>query len=367
MNSVVVNHLFRASLVAVAGYAALLAIEIALTKTHRLIDDGFPKGLFVSGLDSDYTLAPNSRFIVQRIKRFEIKSNSYGYRDADWPDGRSEDRPLLMVGSSALFGFGVESGERFSARVQHYLGGVRLVLNAGVYGYGAPQALQVVEKQCARQRAADVLYFHEYKMTRWDFLLPDARTVVDGKLLTRYRDFGKIQMDEAELKQVAKAEYRGPPVPLYSAATLKLPSTRRWLWRQGWHPMQLIEQMRGIDTLPDAYVGKYMATAFSDEYPENGPFVAAKYISAMKAAADRCNANFAVVMLPGPLEHRIRQDEPATKALLSILGDKVRVIDLRKLDADRPTLVIDGTDYFDASAIDRFSQRLANALTKNDQ
>jgi len=355
------------ALVLGAGWLSLLAIEIVLKEGQRIVDDGFPDGLFVRDPTQGYRFASNARFSVHRATRFHISTNAQGYRDEEWAGTSSEARKkILMVGSSALFGFGVEAEDRFSERIEYHLSGRYDALNAGVYGYGLPQALSAIEAECSKQKASTVLYFHEYKMTRWDFLLPDARTVVNGKLVTRYTDFGKTKLDDTAVERVAAREnaHAVEMTPAaYAVDTLQLRTIRRWLWRHGWHPVQLREAILGIAALPDEYVvPKYMTTSISNEFPGTGPRTAAGYVTRMKAAADRCGADFAVVLLPGPWEHRYRQDEPATRALLSEIGDKVRIIDLRKDDPDRATLQIDGTDYFDPQAIDRFSRRLARAL-----
>jgi hypothetical protein len=335
--------LVAAGCIAAAAAGAVL-FESALRWRDPLRDDGFPPGLFVAEATRGYALAPGAQVDVQRIRPFRIEVNEAGYRDRSWSD---EARPrLLIVGSSALFGFGVEGEARLSERLEHHLGLAYRVLNAGVYGYGPPQARATIEKECAAQKPVLVLYVHEYKLTRRDFLGVPGRTVRGGQLVNR--------VDSAPVA----------PSPVAATASeaagyLGLPRTRAWLWRHGLHPRQVAEKLKG--DLHPAYLARYVLTADATVFPNDGPELAAAHIVEMKSAAEACGAGFAAVVLPGPYEHRYGE-EPATARVLAALSGSVAVVDLRRELGDRPVLVLEGLDYFDAWALDGFGAAIAREL-----
>jgi len=329
---------------------ALLAAEVALRKAGGdLRDDGFPRGMFVNDPARGYSLAPGTRASVQRVHRFDLSVNESGYRDRSWRAAQS-GRRLLMVGSSALFGFGVQAEERLSERLEHHLSGSRRVLNAGVYGYGAPQARATIGKECAALSPELVVYVHEYKLTRHDFLAEQGRHVVDGDLVNRLAP-------TAPAPAAATAAAVPPGDSLWNFRRL-----RAWLWRRGWHPVQLAEALLGTDRLPSSYVERrYVLTKPGGEFPPDGPARVAREVGAMARISRQCGADFIAVILPGPYEHRYAY-EPASSAIVSLLEGKVRVADLRRLLRDRPALMLEGLDYFDAEALDAFGVALAGEL-----
>jgi hypothetical protein len=52
-----------------------------------------------------------------------------------------------------------------------------------MYGYGPPQALATIRELCNHGSYRTVLYVHEYKLTRNDFMQEKARTVANGELV----------------------------------------------------------------------------------------------------------------------------------------------------------------------------------------
>jgi hypothetical protein len=346
---------------AVALALAALAAELLLRAAgDAQNDDGFPRGLFANDLSRGYALAPGRHGQVRRVHAFDVEANPAGYRDRPWDTGDARPR-ILLVGSSALFGVGVPAearlGERLEARSPRPL----RAYNTGIYGYGPPQARATVEKECRPLGADLVLYVHEYKLARWDFLLPDARTVVNGALVNRYDAPGRPRSTEAMAVIAASAQ-----TPVAAPALWSLARLRAWLWRHGWHPTQVVEALRGRDSLPMAYLRRrYVTTADANEFPGDGPQRVAQEVRAMAAAATACGARFAMVLLPGPYEHRYPVDEPASAALLAALERAAlpfAVIDLRRSLASRPALVLEGLDYFDAAALDGFAEALLPAL-----
>lgn len=346
----------RAWAVAIAGLAVLLAGALAAElvlrgQSHSRRDEGFPHGLFVPDAARGYALAPGKQVLVQRVHPFRIEVNERGYRDRAWND--AEPRPrILLVGSSAMFGFGVAAELRLGERLEHHAPGVR-AYNAGVYGYGPPQARATIEKECAGLAPRLVLYVHEYKMTRRDFLGDPGRRVVDGQIVNVTGANGVVTTGPGSAAEVPAG-----------APAWKLHALRTWLWHRGWHPTQFGEALIGRERLPAAYVARrYLATTPGGEFPAEGPQRAAREVSAMAQAAQRCGARFAAILLPGPFEHRYAE-EPASAALRAAIGSAAEVIDLRKQMAERPLLMLQGLDYFDAQALDGFARAVATALPR---
>lgn len=338
--------------VVLVAAAALLAAELALrARGHEQADDGFPRGLFVADPARGYALAPGADVTVQRVHRFRIQVNERGYRDRSWNDADPRPR-MLLVGSSALFGFGVAAEERLGERLERHAPGIR-TYNAAVYGYGPPQARATIDKECAALAPRLVLYVHEYKMTRRDFLRDPGRGVAEGQLVNLPGADGAAA---ATPVAVAATAAEAPP--------WKLHRLRTWLWHRGWHPTQLCEALIGRERLPASYVERrYVATKPAGEFPADGPLRAAREVSAMAQAAARCGARFAMVLLPGPFEHRYAE-EPASIALRAAIGPAAEVIDLRRQMPERPLLMLQGLDYFDAPALDGFARALAAALPR---
>lgn len=331
--------------------AMALGTELALRSATGHRDEGFPAGLFATDALRGYALAPGRDVTVQRVHRFRIQVNERGYRDRPWND--AEPRPrILLVGSSALFGFGVAADERLGERLERHLPGIR-TYNAGVYGYGPPQARATIDKECAGLAPRLVLYVHEYKMTRRDFLGDPGREVVDGRIVNLTGANGVVTTGPGS----AVAAPADAPV-------WKLHALRTWLWHRGWHPTQIGEALIGRERLPASYVERrYMATKPGGEFPADGPQRAAREVSAMAQAAQRCGARFAAILLPGPFEHRYAH-EPASAALRVAIGSAAEVIDLRKQMPERPLLMLQGLDYFDAQALDGFARAMATALPR---
>jgi hypothetical protein len=325
----------------VFGVSLVSIAEIAVWTIARPRDNGFPAGLFSNRPGAEYAATPRWSGDVTRIHPHHISINSQGYRDGEW--GSQHDDPrVLMVGSTALFGLGVEKQDRLSERLARHLN--ITVHNAGMYGYGPPQALATIRELCHHTSYRTVLYVHEYKLTRNDFMQETARTVVNGELVNVR----------------APAKFVSTPMePPWLGQRLRLLALREMLSSHGLAPRQIYENWRGPGSFEEAYfLTRYATTADELSFPPKNVRLAAGYIHEMQSAAQRCGSGFAVVLLPGPAENRFRRSEPATRSLLTMLGSTVPIIDLRHALPHDRQLLLPGLDYFNPAALDEFALRL---------
>lgn len=325
----------------VLGIGSVAVAEIGVWALPRVRDEGFPKGLFAVRPVVGYAGTPGYSADVVRIHHHHISINSHGYRDGEWEKNRDSDH-ILMVGSSALFGVGVERHDRLSERLAARLN--VNVHNAGMYGYGPPQSLSMVRELCARGDYRAVLYVHEYKLTRNDFVHNAPRTVVDGLLV-----------NTLPTTPTADAETDSA----WIAQRVRLMALRQALFRHGYSPRQIYEDWRGLDSFDDQYfLARYAATADEHDFPQRNVLQAASVIRSMRVASKRCGAHFAMVLLPGPAENRFRRSEPATWNLLAVLGNDITTIDLRYRLLREQQLFLRGLDYFDPASLDAFAREL---------
>lgn len=329
----------------VFGISLISVAEIGVWTIARPRDNGFPVGLFANRQSAEYAATPGWSGDVTRIHPHHISINSRGYRDGEW-SGQPDGPRALMVGSTALFGLGVEKQDRLSERLAAHLN--IAVHNAGMYGYGPPQALATVRELCVRGSYRAVLYVHEYKLTRDDFMQRTARTVANGELV-----------NVGASAEVATA----PRDSSWLSQRLRLLALREMLSSQGLAPRQLYEDWRGLGSFDEAYfLARYAATADERRFPPKNVKRAADYIRAMQSAAQRCGAVFAVVLLPGPAENRFRRSEPATRSLLTTLESTVPIIDLRHALPHERQLLLPGLDYFNPATLDEFARRLTGSV-----
>jgi hypothetical protein len=84
------------------------------------------------------------RSITYRLGESSVTLNSHGHRDDEMPIAKpSGERRILVLGDSVTFGWGVDQGQDFPARLEsllrEQLGGAWQVINAGVNGYNSEQ------------------------------------------------------------------------------------------------------------------------------------------------------------------------------------------------------------------------------------
>jgi hypothetical protein len=296
----------------------------------------YPAELFVP--DAERGLAPNPNYAGAAERAgiaFPIRINSVGYRDAEWADDKHLH--ILLVGSSATFGVGLPREGGIAAKLGEALGREVTVLNAGVYSYGPPQILRTIEKECPAQHPALVLYLHEYKATRRDFL---------GD-----RPFSGGGGDAAGSAS--------PPVSLWDPT---FRATRAFLSAHDLHPRQVAERVWGLSHLSDDYLlAHYALTRPSPEFPPAAVASAAKLIIAMQKAARDCGAAFGMAVLPGPAEAYYGLREPATQLVLQNLAEspgKVAILDTRDGIPLGSRLILPGLDYLNEAGTGWVAARL---------
>jgi hypothetical protein len=322
-----------AAAIVVCGVLALYAAEFVVGRVLLVGSGSFPAGMFVADAARGIALAPGFDREVTRVTSFRVTVNRQGYRDRDWEAAR-EPR-VLLVGSSATFGFGLEPHDGIAARLGADLGPNAAVLNAGIYSYGPPQILATIERECPRWHPAVIVYLHEYKLTRRDFLMNRVLTA-ESPATERIR-FG-----------------------------LAVPALRAYLSDWGWHPRQILERMRGLDRLGSGYLyTHYVVTKPSAEFCQDCAVRAAGFILRMRDAAQSCGARFLMAVLPGPAEAYYGLREPATEDVLTTLrGTKgaIPILDLRSEIPRGTRLNIPGLDYPNAASAAWIARHLAGPV-----
>jgi hypothetical protein len=250
-------------------------------------------GLFIPDAARGSALQPGFQATMTRAgHRFDVRINSRGYRDEEW--SLTDARPrVLVVGSSATFAAGSPREAGIAAQLAVQLRPGIAVLNTATYTYGLPAELETIKRECPVVRPFLVLYVHEYKNTRSDFLV--LRPVAEGQ--------------EPEAMDT---------VAPWGAT---LPALRALLSLHGLHPRQIAERVIGLDHLSHDYVARYAQTTGPSFVPGNAER-AATLIGEMVEASRQCGAQFLMAILPGPAEAYYGLREPATEALIGVLRAK---------------------------------------------
>jgi hypothetical protein len=315
----------RRALTIVLAVALVLIGANVVTGTFLLPETGsYPTGLFIDDAARGLAAAPHFSAVVTRAGvSFPVAINNAGYRDAEWvADGRPR---ILLVGSSATFGVGLPREAGIAAKLAEALGPTVSVLNAGIYSYGPPQILRTIEMECPALKPRLVLYLHEYKATRRDFMAE------------------RRPSPESEASAAAREEVAPPDWDLSFHAL------RAFLSGRGLHPRQLGEELFGLARLPLDYLqAHYAMTLPSAEFPIATTEAAARTILAMREAATACSADFAMAVLAGPAEAFYGMREPATDLVLRRLAEAAQplgIVDTRIGIPLGSRFAIPGLDY----------------------
>lgn len=206
---------------------------------------------------------------------------------------------------------------------------------------------KTIRRECPALKPAIVLYLHEYKLTRRDFMAEQARTVIGGAVTNQ----GASPTASSEQPQGLTMHFR-------------LPILRQFLSNHGWHPTQIGERLYGIARLSEDYRSKrYLVTADPVDFPpENASGAAARIFEMAKSAQD-CGAAFATVLLPSPGESYYGVREPATQAIVAALHGKIAIWDLRHDSPLGRSIIIPGMDYPNAETADRVADSLAKRIS----
>lgn len=137
-------------------FITFLCIEIAARvildlPAGRWRDDG---DLIIPDSLAGYVYRPNlSETIRSQAFTVHVRTNSFGYRDAEWGTmTRPAERTILVVGDSYSAGYGVQAAQRWSNLLEDRLNtgaGVKTtfkVMNAAVSGYGLQQMVATARK-----------------------------------------------------------------------------------------------------------------------------------------------------------------------------------------------------------------------------
>lgn len=324
-----------------ASLAAIGLAEWVAERNNPMPHEGFPPGLFIPDDERGYAQRPGFSGRYDGGVSFAIDINRSGYRGPDFP---ADKRPaILLLGSSATFGLGVEEPQTFRAQIEGRLGSPSPVVNAGVYGYGPPQSLRTLLRECRSHRVAIAVYIYEYKMPRADFLLEQSRTVSNGTVINRQ-----------------PGPSIAPPASRWPDA-VRLVGLRAFLSQRGWHPSQLWARWRGFDDRAALTRDRAM-TANAADFPSHNIAVVAEWIGRLAAAAQECGASFVLAVLPDASEAFYGIREPATEAVLSQIGNSIEVWDLRSAIEPGTVSVIPGMDYPRPEVVARLAAEIAARL-----
>jgi hypothetical protein len=324
---------FRVAIVTLLALVGVLALaEIGASLVLPSSGD-VPPDLFVADATRGLALRPGFHGTVTRAgHRFDVSIDAAGYRDDPLPDGPTPR--LLVVGSSAGFGVGLPRDASLVGQIARDLAPRYAVMNASVYTYGPLQSLETLRRECRGVRPELVLYLHEYKNTRSDFLA----------------------LRNASADAGAEAPTTRPTVSLVALRSL--------LSNNDLHPRQIVERLIGLDRLPIDYRNRYITTVGPEFSPENARR-AASMIGDMATEAQRCGADFRMAVLPGPNEAYYGIAEPATEALLAALrtaGQGDLVIDTRAGIKRGSVFFLSGIDYPNAAGAAYLGARIAAQL-----
>jgi hypothetical protein len=337
------RRILRFFFLAVLLVAALFLADFLVGRFLAPASGSYPPGLFIRDASRGLALAPRFSATVTRAGiSFPVSINSAGYRDVEWQeDGRTR---LLLVGSSATFGVGLAREAGIAAKIAAALGPTVAVLNAGVYSYGPPQILRTIEKECIVLHPRLVLYLHEYKATRRDFMMD--------------RSFSEADYTAASAEAPAAAE----------GWSLSLISLRAYVSSHYLHPRQIGERLFGLDRLSPQYLlPRYAATLPSTEFTVENASEAVRLIVAMDTAARNCGARFAMAVLPAPAESYYGLREPATELVLKQLADRPRPVDVLDTRTGIPRgsrFTLPGLDYPNEAGATWVADRLVPFATR---
>jgi len=157
-----------------------------------------------------YKLQPN---LDVRFKRAQVQTNSYGFRDREWPVEKPEDEiRIALLGDSFAFGWGVAEDETFATQIEREFearlaGKARVeVMNFGVPGYSTFQERAVFEERGITFNPDLVLVYFVDNDFSLPFFIRDAEA---GASTLRNATNYVRQLWSSEAEENEKEYYRG--------------------------------------------------------------------------------------------------------------------------------------------------------------
>lgn len=334
-------------LLSVSCYIGLMVVDAALDILLFKQTGRQPQGLYRVDETRGYALSPSFSGVIRKATETPVRTNAHGYRDTEW----TFDQPfrVLVVGDSFTFGSGMPIEQGFVFKARALMKGKAAFYNAGVGGYGVAHVLATIRKECPVVGPRHIFYMYFQNDTRWDNMRPEALTVRDGYLASRFVDQGRRELSDAEISAAIEKSLNSSDWSL--GRTLRLFSIRRFFSERQLHPRQLLERLFSVKKLEQDYTTRYIATANTDAYPPENASKAAAMIETMKSEASKCGAGFSMVVLPGYAEAYYGTIEPATERLMKALAGKdVETLDLRKHVARGTNLSLVGDGHYNADA-----------------
>ena len=143
-----VHPALKLTLLLIGCVLALLATEGAFRAFWTLppwFAEFQQAGMYVATADGDVALLPGYRGELQVDRRTTVVINSLGMRGPELSPKRGDERRLLVLGDSLVWGYGVDAEETFPPLLQERLRTAGLpytVGNGGVPGYGSRHMAQ---------------------------------------------------------------------------------------------------------------------------------------------------------------------------------------------------------------------------------
>ena len=149
---------FRLLVVVAATVIAVACVEATFRwHVRRTFDDEFPpwtENLVPLRTPQVFEFKPNASGVfpgnVDMKRTFAYRTNGQGLRDRDWPEKKSGETRVLVVGDSYTWGYAVAEDEAFPQTAERLLeerGYLRIdVINGGVPDYNSRQERQLLER-----------------------------------------------------------------------------------------------------------------------------------------------------------------------------------------------------------------------------
>ncbi|MFQ5621297.1 MAG: SGNH/GDSL hydrolase family protein [Candidatus Nanoarchaeia archaeon] len=187
MNNFTKNFLLFCTTVLICLLLLEVAVRIAIPSDHIF---GWPKDIISPDDEITYTLTPNftSRMSTNEYN-VELKINELGFRD-----GVKHKAPIVMIGDSFLFGWGVNQDETYAALLQNKLN--LTVANLGTPGYGNFHEYHLLERHIERL---------EPKLVIYSYYLNDPGDSVRGETKTEFLTGGRLAFS----KQSTWTKFKG--------------------------------------------------------------------------------------------------------------------------------------------------------------